>query len=177
MRIISGKYKGRKFDPPNNIPTRPTTDFAKEGLFNIIQNSYNFDNIRFLDLFGGTGSISYEFVSRGCLDINTVERFPKCANFIKKTAEALEMPITVHQMDVFEFLKNISSKFDVIFAGPPYALDTIQNIPDMILEKQLLTKEGMFILEHNIHINFDNHINLYHVRKYGSTVFSFFTPI
>lgn len=177
MRIISGKFKGKRFDPPKNIPTRPTTDFAKEGLFNIIQNLYNFDNIRFLDLFGGTGSISYELVSRGCTDINLVERFPRCANFIRKTAESMNMPITVHQMDVFDFLKSVNSKFDLIFAGPPYALENIQDIPDIILEKQMLTNEGTFILEHNSNINFNTHINLNNVRNYGTTHFSFFSPI
>src|SRR5688572_19669646 len=121
MRIIGGDLSGVRFEPPKNIPTRPTTDMAKQGLFNMLDNSYNFDNIKVLDLFGGTGSISYEFASRGCTDITTVEIFPRCANFIRDTAKKYNLKaIKVLQMDVFNFISTSQQKFDVIFAGPPY---------------------------------------------------------
>lgn len=175
MRIIGGKLKGLRFEPPKNIPTRPTTDIAKEGLFNVINNSFNFDNIKVLDLFGGTGSIAYEFASRGCTDITTVEIFPKCANFIKQTAEKFKLPaIKVLQMDVFNFIQGSPQQFDVIFAGPPYPLETLNTIPDKIFENDLVEGEGWFILEHNPNHNFESHPHFLKSKNYGSTIFSIF---
>ncbi|HWB64201.1 MAG TPA: RsmD family RNA methyltransferase [Chitinophagales bacterium] len=175
MRIIGGNLKGIRFNPPQNIPTRPTTDFAKEGLFNMINNSFNFDNIKVLDLFGGTGSIAYEFASRGCTDITTVEIFAKCANFIKQTAKDLKLEaIHVLQMDVFNFIQSCNQKFDVIFAGPPYPLENLNTIPDLIFQYQLVEGEGWFILEHNPNHNFEKHPHFYRSRNYGTTIFSIF---
>lgn len=175
MRIIGGALKGIRFQPPQDIPTRPTTDFAKEALFSVINNSFNFDNIKVLDLFGGTGSISYEFSSRGCEDITTVEIFPKCANFIKKTVAELKLKgVKVLQMDVFDFIRNSSASYDVIFAGPPYPLPDIPAIPDLILEHKLIEGLGWFILEHNPHHNFEKHPHFFKSKKYGTTIFSIF---
>ncbi|MBP7390181.1 MAG: RsmD family RNA methyltransferase [Chitinophagales bacterium] len=175
MRIIGGNLKGVRFEPPKNIPTRPTTDFAKEGLFNVLNNSFNFDNIKVLDLFGGTGSIAHEFASRGCQDITTVEIFPKCANFIKKTVEEHRLKaIKVLQMDVFDYIKTSHQKFDVIFAGPPYPLPNLKSIPDFIFEFDLVEGEGWFIMEHNPNHNFEAHPHFYRSRNYGTTIFSVF---
>lgn len=176
MRIIGGKFKGTKFEPPQNIPTRPTTDFAKEGLFNVINNYFNFDNIKYLDLFGGTGSLSYEFFSRGCTDITLVEAFPKCAEFIRQTFKQLGATGQAHviQGDVFQFIKNNSGKYDIIFAGPPYALESLPGIPDLIFEKDMVLDKGWFILEHNPNHTFAEHPHFLFMRKYGSTHFSVF---
>lgn len=176
MRIIGGRLKGHRFQPPQNIPTRPTTDFAKEGLFNIINNNFNFDNIKVLDLFGGTGSITYEFWSRGCTDITTVEIFPKCAAFIKKTVAENKMDgVKVLQMDVFNFVQSSHEKFDVTFAGPPYPLENLSTIPDVIFAADIVEGEGWFILEHNPNHNFDDHPHFFRKVNYGTTIFSMFS--
>ena len=176
MRIIGGKNKARQFHPPSNIPTRPTTDFAKEGLFNTLNNNFNFENLKVLDLFGGTGSISYEFASRGCTDITTVEIFPKCANFIKKTAKELQFDgIKVLQMDVFKFIETTREKYDFIFAGPPYPLPNLAEIPDYIFKYKLVEGEGWFLMEHNPNHNFEKHPHFYKSKNYGTTIFAIFT--
>lgn len=176
MRIIGGKFKSKRFDPPKNIPTRPTTDFAKEGLFNIINNNFNFDNIKFLDLFGGTGSISYEFASRGCTDITTVEIYGRCADFIKKTVKELDIKgMHVVQADVFAFIENNHTTYDVIFAGPPYPLENLASIPDLIFKHNMVEGEGWFIMEHNPNHNFEKHPNFAKSKNYGTTIFSIFT--
>lgn len=176
MRIIGGNLKGIRFQPPQNIPTRPTTDFAKEGLFNVLTNNFNFANTRVLDLFGGTGSISYEFASRGCPDVTTIEIFPKCAAFIKKTAIALNLKgIHVLQMDVFKYIKNAHEKYNLIFAGPPYPLENLATLPDLIIQYQLIEGEGWFILEHNPNHDFEQHPHFYRSKNYGTTIFSIFT--
>lgn len=175
MRIIGGRFKGLRFQPPQNIPTRPTTDFAKEGLFNVIDNNFNFENLRVLDLFGGTGSITYEFSSRGCTNITTVEIFPKCAAFIKKTVQERDMEgVKVLQMDVFKFIKSSHEKFHVIFAGPPYPLENLNTLPDLILQYELIEGEGWFILEHNPNHNFEKHPHFLRSKNYGTTIFSIF---
>lgn len=176
MRVIGGRLKSVRFEPPKNIPTRPTTDFAKEGLFNTLNNSFNFDNIKVLDLFGGTGSISYEFSSRGCEDITTVEIFPKCADFIKKTVQQHNLKgMKVLQMDVFRFIESTHDKYDVIFAGPPYPLPNLDTIPDCIFQYGLVEGEGWFILEHNPNHKFEKHPHFYKSKNYGTTIFSIFT--
>ncbi|MFN8310282.1 MAG: RsmD family RNA methyltransferase [Chitinophagales bacterium] len=175
MRIVGGSMKARQFHPPQNIPTRPTTDMAKEGLFNVLNNSFNFDNIKVLDLFGGTGSISYEFASRGCTDITTVEIFPKCANFIKKTAADFGFDsIQVYQQDVFRFMEMTTAKYDLIFAGPPYPLPNLNTIPDVLFQHQLLDGDGWFVLEHNPDHNFEKHPKFYKSKNYGTTIFAIF---
>ena len=176
MRIIGGRLKGIRFEPPKNIPTRPTTDFAKEGLFNMLQNNFNFENVKMLDLFGGTGSISYEVSSRGCKDITTVEIFPRCADFIKKTVQQHQLSgIKVLKMDVFKFIETASQKFNLIFAGPPYPLPNLDTIPDLIFQHNLVDGEGWFILEHNPDHNFEKHPHFFKSKNYGTTIFSIFT--
>lgn len=177
MRIIGGKFKGRRFDPPaDKWPTRPTTDFAKEALFNILNNLLDFESVKMLDLFGGTGSHCYEFISRGCTDATYVDKFPGCVQFVRKTAQKLqiESSLKIFQMDVFRFIESTCGQYDYIFAGPPYSLATIDIIPDLIFEKELLLPDGLFVLEHNPQHEFLNHPRLADVRNYGQTYFSFF---
>ncbi|WP_118972594.1 RsmD family RNA methyltransferase [Taibaiella koreensis] len=176
MRIISGTHGGRKIHPPTNMPhTRPTTDVAKEGLFNILQNQIDFEGIRTLDIFGGTGSISYELASRGAADLTIIERDKNMAAFIRKTAAEFGFSqIKLLQVEVFKFLKSCIDQYDFIFAGPPYALVEIDAIPDLIFEKNLLLPDGLFILEHTPRNNYEEHPRFLKVKNYGTTLFSFF---
>ncbi|MBK8605607.1 MAG: RsmD family RNA methyltransferase [Chitinophagaceae bacterium] len=176
MRIIGGEHGGRKFNPPNKMPyTRPTTDIAKEGLFNVLQNNLVFEEIRTLDLFGGTGSISYELASRGVDDLTIVEKDAAMYDFIKKTAATLRIEnIQVIKMDVFKFINNCTEKFDFIFAGPPYALTTIDDLPKNVFEKQLLKKEGWFVLEHTPRNSYKSFPFYKAERNYGTTIFTTF---
>ncbi len=176
MRIIGGEHGGRKFNPPNKMPyTRPTTDIAKEGLFNVLQNNLVFEEIRTLDLFGGTGSISYELASRGVKDLTIVEKDVAMYDFIKKTAATLRIEnIQVIKMDVFKFINNCTEKFDFIFAGPPYALTTIDDLPKNVFEKQLLKKEGWFVLEHTPRNSYKSFPFYKTERNYGTTIFTTF---
>lgn len=178
MRIIGGKFKGRRFNPPaKNWPTRPTTDYAKEGLFNILLNNFDFSTLRVLDLFGGTGNHSYEFISRGCPDVTYVDKFPGCVAFARKTARelAIESAMNIVRGDVFKYIKMPQQPYDYIFAGPPYPLKNIPDIPDLILDRKLLKNGGWLVLEHNPQHNFEKHPNLLRVRNYGTTIFSIFT--
>jgi 16S rRNA (guanine(966)-N(2))-methyltransferase RsmD len=177
MRIIGGELKGRKFNPPaNNWPTRPTTDYAKEGLFNILNNHFDFEDLKVLDLFGGTGNHSYEFISRGCTDVTYVDKFGGCVAFVKKVAEEFKIKdsIKIFKTDVFKFIKFSQQQFDYIFAGPPYELPTIDMIPDLIFQEKLLKPEGWFVMEHNPNHSYKNHPNFFDERHYGKTIFSFF---
>lgn len=176
MRVIGGELGGRRFNPPGNMPfTRPTTDSAKEGLFNIIQNNLELDTIRTLDLFGGTGSISYELFSRGVKDLTIVEKDPEMHQFIKKTADEFKMDSTkVYKSEVFKFIEQCTEKFNLIFAGPPYALGNIEDLPLMIFKNELLLEEGWFILEHTPRNNFKTFPFFRTERKYGTTLFSIF---
>lgn len=175
MRIVSGKYKGRRIDPPSNITARPTTDFAKEALFNVLTNRVDFEELTVLDLFAGTGSISLEFASRGSTSITAVEMSKTQANFIRKISNDLQIDsINLVQADVFRFIKSCTAKFDLIFADPPYQLPTLQTLPDLLFEKGLLKEQGLFILEHPSKINFDTHSRFKEHRNYGNVQFSFF---
>lgn len=176
MRIIGGEHGGRKFNPPANMPhTRPTTDIAKEGLFNVLQHNLEFDILKTLDLFGGTGSISYELASRGVTDLTIVEKDPAMYEFIKKTSATLRInELTVVKMDVFKFIAQCSDKFDFIFAGPPYALTTIDELPKRIFENQLLNKGGWFVLEHTPRNDYKKFPYYKTERNYGTTIFSTF---
>ncbi|NNF36109.1 MAG: hypothetical protein HKN68_18535 [Saprospiraceae bacterium] len=177
MRIIGGKFKSRRFNPPaKNWPTRPTTDYAKEGLFNILQNRIDFSETVMLDLFGGTGSHCYEFISRGCDDATYVDKFGGCVAFVKKTAKELkiESSVTIVKMDVFKFIKSAVRQYDYIFAGPPYPLPTLDTIPDVIFSTSILKKDGLFVLEHNPNHDFSSHQYYVEQRSYGTTIFSFF---
>lgn len=177
MRIIGGQFKGYRFTPPaKNWPTRPTTDISKEALYNILENTLDFEEIRFLDLFGGTGNHCYECISRGCRDASYVDKFGGCISFVKQMSEKLgiEEFIRIYRMDVFRFIDQCDESFDYIFAGPPYPLKNIPEIPGRILEKKLLKPSGLLVLEHNPNVSFDGHPHLADQRKYGQTIFSFF---
>ncbi|MBI3140033.1 MAG: RsmD family RNA methyltransferase [Sphingobacteriales bacterium] len=176
MRIIGGEHGGRKFNPPSNMPyTRPTTDIAKEGLFNVLQHNLDFEELKTLDLFGGTGSISYELASRGVPDLTIVEKDTAMYEFIKKTAAALRLEnFKVVKMDVFKFMQQCTERFDFIFAGPPYALATIDDLPRLVFEKQLLRKDGWFVLEHTPRNDYKTYPFFKTERNYGTTVFSTF---
>ncbi|CAN5597708.1 RsmD family RNA methyltransferase [soil metagenome] len=176
MRIISGIHGGRKINPPANMPyTRPTTDIAKEGLFNIIQNNLDIEGLKTLDLFGGTGSISYELASRGAADLTIVEKDNNMFDFIKKTAAALSLEnFKLVKSDVFKFIDNCTDQFDFIFAGPPYALGAIDELPKKIFEKALLKPKGWFVLEHTPRNDYKKFEHYHAERNYGTTIFSIF---
>jgi 16S rRNA (guanine(966)-N(2))-methyltransferase RsmD len=175
MRIISGKYGGRTFQPPAKMPyTRPTTDIAKSGLFNILEHNYDLTDIKTLDLFGGTGSISYELASRGATDQTIVEKDPDMHQFIKNTAQKLGLNLNVIKTDVFKFIKECREQYDLIFAGPPYALTEIDQLPDLIFKHHLLNSGGWFILEHTPRNSYTTHPYFKTERHYGTTVFSVF---
>ena len=177
MRVITGEYGGRHFHPPaDKWPTRPTTDISKEGLFNILTNLIDFSETHFLDLFGGTGSHSYEFISRGCTQVDYVDKHRPCVKFVEKTAAewGFEESITIHHDDVFRYIRNCTQSFNYIFAGPPYPLKRIPLIPDLIFEKNMLAKDGLFVMEHNAEHSFTEHERFSEQRKYGGTFFSFF---
>jgi len=176
MRIISGSLGGRKIHPPTNMPyTRPTTDIAKEGLFNILQNQLDFEGLKTLDLFGGTGSISYELASRGAADLTIIEKDTQMHQFIKKTLDVLNIEnARVVKSDVFQFIDNCSDTYDFIFAGPPYALTTIDELPRKVFQKPILNPEGWFVLEHTPRNDYTNFPFFKMARNYGTTVFSFF---
>ena len=176
MRIISGEHGRRRINPPANMPhTRPTTDVAKEGLFNVISNNLDIEELKTLDLFGGTGSISYELASRGANDLTIIEKDPKMYEFIKKTAGELKLQnFKVLKLDVFKFIEQCSDKFDFIFAGPPYALGNIDDLPKLIFEKQLLNSKGWFVLEHTPRNEYKKFPYYTTERNYGTTIFSIF---
>jgi 16S rRNA (guanine(966)-N(2))-methyltransferase RsmD len=176
MRIISGELGGRRINPPTKMPyTRPTTDIAKEGLFNVLQNNLDFEELKTLDLFGGTGSISYELASRGVKDLTIVEKDTQMFTFIKKTSETLGLKnFKVVKSDVFRFIEQCSETFDFIFAGPPYALQNIDDLPKLIFEKSLLNEGGWFVLEHTPRNNYEGFPFFKSARNYGTTIFSIF---
>ena len=175
MRIIGGDLGGRRINPPAKMPhTRPTTDIAKEGLFNILENNLDLTSLRTLDLFGGTGSISYELASRGVPDLTVVEKDPAMFAFIQKTAATLGLGgiYKVVRMDVFKFIEQCTDTFDLIFAGPPYALGTIDELPK--LTPRMLKDKGWFVLEHTPRNNYEGQPYFVTQRNYGTTIFSIF---
>jgi 16S rRNA (guanine966-N2)-methyltransferase len=176
MRIISGKWGGRRIKPPANMPyTRPTTDIAKEGLFNILQNRMDLGGTNTLDLFGGTGAISYELASRGAAGLTIVEKDNAMHAFIKSNLEMLGAEnYKLLKMDVFSFLNGCNEQFDLIFAGPPYALGSIDELPKIIVSKKLIAPGGFFVLEHTPRNQYEKFDGFSFVRNYGSTLFSFF---
>lgn len=176
MRIIGGEHGGRKFNPPAKMPhTRPTTDIAKEGLFNVLQHSLDIEELKTLDLFGGTGSITYELASRGAKDLTIVEKDPVMYEFIKKTSEALRIEtIRFIKMEVFRYLAQCEERFDFIFAGPPYALSSIDDLPRVIFERQILNPGGWFVLEHTPRNSYKTFPHYHTERNYGTTVFTTF---
>lgn len=176
MRIIGGEHGGRRISPPSKMPyTRPTTDIAKEGLFNMLQNMLDFESLKTLDLFGGTGAISYELASRGAQELTIIEKDEQMFNFIKKNIEALQLKaIKAIKMDVFKYMLQCKEQHDFIFAGPPYALQAIDDLPKYVFEKQLLKPEGIFVLEHTPRNDYQHHPNFYRMKNYGTTIFTFF---
>ncbi|WP_282123467.1 RsmD family RNA methyltransferase [Algibacter mikhailovii] len=176
MRIISGIYKSRKIVAPKNLPVRPTTDMAKESLFNIINNLYYFDAISVLDLFAGTGNISYEFASRGTENITCVDQDFGCIKFINQTSDKFEMPIQTIKSDVFKFLEKTNIQSNIVFADPPYnfSIEQFSKIPELVFSNNLLLKDGLLIIEHSKHTDLSHITNFSYSKSYGGNMFSFF---
>lgn len=174
MRIIGGELGGRRVNPPAKMPyTRPTTDIAKEGLFNVLENNLDLASLKTLDLFGGTGSISYELASRGVQDLTVVEKDPAMYAFIQKSAKELGLEnYKVVRMDVFKYIEQCKETFDFIFAGPPYALATIDDLPKLAVP--LLNDKGWFVLEHTPRNDYKKYPFYVTERNYGTTIFSIF---
>ncbi|MFC2297750.1 MAG: RsmD family RNA methyltransferase [Prevotella nigrescens] len=175
MRIITGQFKGRHFDIPRTFKARPTTDFAKENIFNVLNGYIDFDGITALDLFSGTGSISLELISRGCKEVVSVEKDRDHVRFIAECMRKIKVESNILiRGDVFRFLKTCHQKFDLIFADPPYALPELGTIPDLIFEYNLLSTDGIFVFEHGKNNDFSNNPHFVEHRSYGSVNFSIF---
>ncbi len=175
MRIVGGTHRGRRIKAPKILPIRPTTDFAKEGLFNVLHHQLSIENTKVLDLFGGSGNISYEFASRGASAVLTIDFNIQCINFINKTARAFDFKnIKTIKGDVFKFLKRLNNEYDIVFADPPYDLERLSELPDLILSNKLLHKNGLLIVEHPKDFQFKDHINFQFMKTYGNVNFTFF---
>ncbi|WP_299897629.1 RsmD family RNA methyltransferase [uncultured Aquimarina sp.] len=176
MRIISGKYKGKRLQAPKKLPVRPTTDMAKEGLFNILNHHYAFSEVTLLDLFAGTGNISYEFASRGTEHITAVDAHYGCVGYIKSIAKELDFSIDTIKSDVYNYLEKVKRTSDIIFADPPYdfTVEEFAKIPALVFENELLNDDGVLIIEHSKHTSLEDLPNFRNSRKYGGSVFSFF---
>ncbi|NPA37110.1 MAG: methyltransferase domain-containing protein [Chlorobi bacterium] len=176
MRIVSGELKGRRFSPPSGFKARPTTDFAKENIFNVLNNFLDFSSVKVLDLFAGTGSISFEFASRGCDDITAVEKDFRHYKFIRKVIEELDLndKINVIKGCAFRFIERTSAKFDVIFADPPYDMKDAEKLPEMIMNSDILNEKGIFIFEHSDKADYSELPYVREVRKYGKVNFTVF---
>ena len=177
MRIISGRYRGRQINPPAGFSARPTTDFARESLFDILSNRVDFKELDVLDLFAGTGSISYEFASRGARNVHLVEFERHNISFIRRTVKEIGIEnIKPLRIDVRDFIKACREKYDIIFADPPYDLTWLDEIPGMVISADLIKESGFFILEHPKSYSFVSHPAFFEHRRYGSVNFSFFRP-
>lgn len=176
MRIISGRLKSRRLSAPKNLPVRPTTDMAKESLFNILNNTYYFDAISVVDLFSGTGNISYEFASRGTKKIYSVDAHTGCIRYINTTAKELDLDISTFKSDVYKFLEKTPLKADVIFADPPYDFEEEQflKIVNLVFDREILNEDGVLIVEHSKHTDLTTHEKHIYDKRYGGNVFSFF---
>lgn len=179
MRIISGKHKGKRLLAPKNLPVRPTTDFAKEALFNILNNYFDFHQISVIDLFAGTGNISYEFASRGTTQITAVEKDSGCVTYISQVSKQLDFPIQTVKSDVYPFLQKTRQSVDVIFADPPYQFtqDQLEAIIHLVFENDLLQPQGLLVIEHPKQLDFTSHPYFMEERKYGGSKFTFFEPL
>jgi 16S rRNA (guanine(966)-N(2))-methyltransferase RsmD len=178
LRIVSGSHKGRRFYPPKNLPVRPTTDFAKEGLFNVLNNQIDLNETSILDLCAGTGNMTFEFASRGAKKVIAVDQHRGCIGYIKKISAELELKcITAVKSDLYKFLERSTEKHDLIFADPPYGMAGSKDLPKLIFEKQLLKENGLFILEHSKDLNFEGQAHFLFSRKYGNVNFTFFQEI
>lgn len=176
MRIISGKYKGRRITAPKNLPVRPTTDMSKEALFNVLNNHYHFSELKVLDLFSGTGNISYEFGSRGCENITSIDGDVGCVNFIKKTAKEFDLNITAIKNDVFKFLEKHKATYDIIFADPPYGIaqKEFEKLIELVFQNELLDPSGMLVIEHSKRTKLDHMMHYSFEKNYGGSVFTFY---
>lgn len=176
MRIVSGQFKGRRIIAPKKLPVRPTTDMAKEALFNILNNQFYLDEIKVLDLFAGTGNISYEFASRGSTQITCVDKDFGCIKFINDTSKSFNMPIQTIKSDVFKFLEKTTQKATIIFADPPYdfTLEDFKKIPHLVFNKNLLEEGGILIVEHSKHTDLSQVEDFSYSKAYGGNMFSFF---
>lgn len=175
MRIIAGTLKGRRLNPPANLPVRPTTDMAREGLFNILNNYVEYDECAVMDLFAGTGAMSVEFISRGAREVTAVDINNACTEYIKSEAQRMELHnLRVVRADVFDLLKRANRKFDIVFADPPYAIEGLEKLPNLVFDHHLLNDDGIFILEHPREYSFEEHPNFWQHRNYGKVNFTFF---
>ncbi len=175
MRIIAGKYRSRKITPPANLPVRPTTDIARESLFNILNNLVVFQNIAALDLFSGTGAVSFELMSRGCNDVTAVDQNRQCVEWIRSAAKNFQMEnLQVRQADSFRFIRQNPRKYELVFADPPYNLERIEDIIRYVFENNLLKEGGWLVLEHSREVDFSSRLFFESHRKYGKVNFSFF---
>ena len=178
MRIISGRYRGRTIVPPRNLRARPTTDFAKENLFNVLTNLVDFEELDVLDLFSGTGSISYEFASREARSVTSVEVNSVHHNFIRQTARDLKFEnFYAVKANAFLYLKSCTKQFDLIFSDAPYDLEGSDEVVRLVFERDLLREDGLLIFEHSKEQDFSNHENFWQLRSYGSVQFSFFKKV
>ncbi len=176
MRIISGKHKGKRLVAPKKLPVRPTTDMAKEGLFNILNNRFYMDGLKVIELFAGTGNISFEFASRGSQEITAVDSHSDCVQYISKMAKELDFPIIPLKSDVFKFLERTKEQANIIFADPPYNFEDARfhRIVELVFEKNLLLEDGLLVVEHSSQTNLSESAYFSEERKYGGSVFSFF---
>lgn len=175
MRIIAGTLRGRRLNPPQNLPVRPTTDMARESLFNILNNYVDYEECSVMDLFAGTGAVSMEFVSRGAREVTSIDINVQCTDFIKQSAAQFGVKnLHVVRADVFDLLKRANRKFDIVFADPPYALEGLPTLPDIVFDREVLTDEGIFILEHPGEFSFEEHPHFWQHRSYGKVNFTFF---
>lgn len=175
MRIIAGSLRGRRLNPPASLPVRPTTDMARESLFNILNNYVDYEDCTVMDLFAGTGAVSFEFISRGVKEVTSVDINNQCIEFIKQSAQYMRVSnLHAVRSDVFDLLKRAYKKFDIIFADPPYALDTLPQLPDLVFGSNILTDDGIFILEHPREFQFEEHPHFWQHRNYGKVNFTFF---
>ncbi|MBP5326725.1 MAG: 16S rRNA (guanine(966)-N(2))-methyltransferase RsmD [Bacteroidales bacterium] len=175
MRIIAGNLRGRRLNPPANLPVRPTTDMARESLFNILNNYVDFEDCTVLDLFAGTGAVSLEFISRGAKQVTSIDINNSCTDFIKSAALKFGVDnIHVVRADVFDLLKRANKRFDIVFADPPYALQDLPLLPDKVFESEVVNDDGIFILEHPCDFDFQEHPHFWQHRKYGKVNFTFF---
>lgn len=175
MRIIAGSLRGRRLNTPPNLPVRPTTDMARESLFNILNNYVDYEECSVMDLFAGTGAVSLEFVSRGACDVTSIDINAQCTDFIKQCARLFSVDnLHVVRADAFDMLKRLTRRFDIVFADPPYALDGLDTLPDLVFDSNALADDGIFVLEHPRGYSFEEHPHFWQHRSYGKVNFTFF---